>query len=114
MSQLYIQRSKAIVNEEFNTDSVFTSPGDWESRMDFLMRRHPHSEFKIACVFPQAGFLKRILLPINPSLGGRSFAQFKVNTDDYNNPLKNLFYIHFVFDQGCEWHVAHCYLSRQP
>ncbi|CDR97409.1 hypothetical protein, conserved [Babesia bigemina] len=102
MSQLYIRRSRSIVNDESLTESVFTTPGDWDYSMNLAAHRKHRSEFKIECVFPSAGFLKQLLLPINPSLGGRNTAVFKVNALDYaNNQMKSLFYIHLVFDPNC-------------
>ncbi|GBE58581.1 sulfate ABC transporter permease [Babesia ovata] len=103
MSQLYIRRSRSIVNDESLSESVFTTPGDWDCSMNLAVHRKHRSEFKIECVFPSAGFLKQLLLPINPSLGGRNAAVFKVNAFDYaNNQMKSLFYIHLVFDPNCE------------
>lgn len=101
MSQLYISRSKVIVHEESSADTFCNYSGNWENTMTFNASRLGGGDFKVECILPAAAFLKQILSPINPSLGGRNVSVFKVNSSDYSNTqLKNLFYIHFIFQQN--------------
>ncbi|GFE53530.1 oxidoreductase NAD-binding Rossmann fold family protein [Babesia ovis] len=102
MSQLYIDRSRSIIQDESSAWNSNNSSAYRESALGFDPERRRRSEFRVECVFPQAGLLKRILMPMNPSLGGGQFKMAKLNPTDYaNNQIKNLFYIHFVFEPHC-------------
>lgn len=97
MSQLYIRNSKLIVQEESCSSSVSTLSWDLESSTDLSKSRRGNGEYAIQCLLPGAMFLKQILLPINPSLGGRNPSMRMNASDISSSQLKNLFYIHLVF-----------------
>eukprot|EP00371_Babesia_bovis_P003419 XP_001612066.1 hypothetical protein [Babesia bovis T2Bo] len=70
MSQLYIAKSRNILQDETNANENLTIHEEWESTILFKNENKHKSEYRIECEFPQAALLKRILLPLNPSLGG--------------------------------------------
>ncbi|EDO08498.2 hypothetical protein BBOV_III009420 [Babesia bovis T2Bo] len=101
MSQLYIAKSRNILQDETNANENLTIHEEWESTILFKNENKHKSEYRIECEFPQAALLKRILLPLNPSLGGGQHKIAKINVADYiNNQVKNLYYIHMVFDRN--------------
>ncbi|KAK1445146.1 hypothetical protein BgAZ_110520 [Babesia gibsoni] len=100
MSYISTHKSRIVETDDSLQGSMRILSWDGDGTLDPRGLRNGNAEYRVECVLPGSVFFKQILLPINPSLGGRN-SSVKLSASDFSSTqLKNLFYVHLVFQHN--------------